>query len=266
MKVMNFLPLATSAAAAIGLLCPSIASSQERTWTSTSGSTMRGEIVGVKDGKALIRPVTPAKPIPISSLSKRDQEFIENWQKEEAERLKTAKAIDLERHMNTPLLKAVKGNLQKMEDEKLVAYEIPNPGKLSLIAVYYTANKWEGKKVSNPAMKDLSKLYRRLVRRYPHFEMVLFPFDERETDLIEFMEEEEILFPTLKHAEVMKESGMALRATFGGSFPVLMLLDREGKVLVNSADKEDGKPVTWSSVIDKIEDVVKDNVPKDDNE
>lgn len=266
MKVIKFLPLGASAAIAIVLLFPSFAHSKERTWTSSSGSTMRGEIVGVKDGKVLIRPVAPAKPIPISSLSKRDQEFIANWQKEEAARLKTAKAIDLERHMNTPLLKAIKGNLQKIEDKKLVDYDIPNPGKLSLIAVYYTANNWEGKKVANPALKDLSKLYRRLVRRYPHFELVLYPLDERETDLIEFMEEEEILFPTLKHAEVMKEAGMAVRATFGGSFPALMLMDREGKVLVNSAEKPDGKPMTWSSVIDKIEDVVKDNVPKDDDE
>lgn len=228
---------------------------------------MRGEIVGVKEGQVLIRPVAQPKAIPISSLSKRDQEFIELWKKNEAARLATARAIETERFLNTPLLMALKGNLQKLEDEKLVAYDIPSPSKLSLIAVYYTAGNYQGKKIANPVLKDMSKRYKRLARRYSHFEMVLFPFDERETDLVKFMDEEKLLFPTLKHAAVTQESGMAVRAAFGGTFPALMLMDREGKVLVNSADNGDGKqPVNWSSVLDKIEDEIRDRAPKEEGE
>ena len=51
----------------------------------------------------------------------------------------------------------------------------------------------------------------------------------------EFMDDERIAFPTLKHSEVTTQTGQAVRATFGGRIPNLMLMDREGRVLVNSA-------------------------------
>ena len=100
---------------------------------------MRGEIVGVKDGKVLIRPVPKAISVPITSLSKKDQEFIAQWEKDEAERAVAAKKVELERHMNTPLLKALSGNLQVLDDEgALTDYDIPSPGKLELVAVFFT--------------------------------------------------------------------------------------------------------------------------------
>ena len=260
-------PTCVSAALALALLFPVSLQSEDRTWTSTTGSTMRGEIVGVKDGKALIRPVTPPKAVPISSLSKRDQEYIEQWQKDEAERIATARAIELERHMNTPLLKGLKGNLQRLdEDDKLVPYEPRDPGKLNLIAIYYSAATWDGKQVPNPVLKDLSKLYSRMLRRYSHFEVVLYPLDTRETDVINFMKEEKITFPVMKHSEVMKEAGMAVRQPFPGTIPALILLDRTGKMLVNSADRSKGKPTTWSGVLDAIEDEIKDRKPKEEDD
>jgi len=245
------------------------AQAQERTWTSTGGQTMKGEIVGVKDGKVLIRPVVKPKSVPITSLSKKDQEFIAKWEKEEVARVAAAKAMELERHMNTPLLKALKGNLQKLDDDgkKLIEYEIPTPGKLELIAVYYTAVTWpredgEDQVIDNSALREMSKMYSRLQRRYPHFELVLYPLDPKESTVIEFMDDERIKFPTLKHSEVNTANGMAVRATFPGRIPSLLLMDREGKVLVNSL--KDNKTQPWNTVLDEIQDIVKDRAPEEE--
>ena len=226
---------------------------------------MRGEIVGVKDGKVLIRPVPKAISVPITSLSKKDQEFIAQWEKDEAERAVAAKKVELERHMNTPLLKALSGNLQVLDDEgALTDYDIPSPGKLELVAVFFTARKVQGKPVPNPrGLDDLAKKYSRLLRRYPHFEMLLFPFDDRETDVMEFMAENKILFPTLRHSVVNTQQGQAVRASFTGRFPCLMLMERDGTVLVDSSKQN---PPNLGAAWEEIEKIVKRRAPDDDEE
>jgi hypothetical protein len=58
------------------LLCNSV---HARTWTSTSGKTMEGELVRVQRGTAYLRVGERVGPIPIKGLSRPDQVFIEKW-------------------------------------------------------------------------------------------------------------------------------------------------------------------------------------------
>jgi hypothetical protein len=50
-----------------------------RTWTSTSGKALEGDLVGVQSGKAYIRVGKRVGAVPIKGLSRSDQAFIKKW-------------------------------------------------------------------------------------------------------------------------------------------------------------------------------------------
>ena len=50
-----------------------------RTWTSTSGKTLEGDLLRVQSGKAYIRAGKRVGAVPIKGLSRSDQAFIKKW-------------------------------------------------------------------------------------------------------------------------------------------------------------------------------------------
>ncbi len=50
-----------------------------RTWTSTTGKPLEGDLVRVQSGKAYIRAGKRVGAVPIKGLSRSDQAFIKKW-------------------------------------------------------------------------------------------------------------------------------------------------------------------------------------------
>jgi len=76
-----------------------------RGWTNSSGKTIQAELVEVTEGKAVLNMNGQNFPVPISSLSSVDQEFIREWEKSAP--VDTAKASDVEANWDGPWPKLI---------------------------------------------------------------------------------------------------------------------------------------------------------------
>ena len=80
-----------------------------RSWRSTGGKTIQGELVEVRDGKAIIRPAVKLIEAPLDKLSQTDQNFVRDWQKEREKELEARKEADQLLARSRPLGKMLIG-------------------------------------------------------------------------------------------------------------------------------------------------------------
>ncbi len=111
--------------AAVGcLLCVSALTAHTRTWTTSRGSTMEAELISVEGERVKLKAENGRDMVvPISRLSKEDQDFIAQWQAGGgAQEEEPAEAEDL-------VAQQFRGVLVQMKDGELVDYTLPEDKK-----------------------------------------------------------------------------------------------------------------------------------------
>ena len=210
------------------LMAPAAARAAPRTWTNSQGSRINGELVSVGEGKASIKVGTRIYLVPMESLTQRDQEFIQNWMASKREQEKAAQRV-----ADSPIIKALDGNLVKLDKKRVKRFELESPEKLEYIA-FYTSASWCGP--CHAFTPVLAKKYKSLKRKYSNFELVLLSADYNEEDWEEYVKEYKMPWPALKF-KASREKQMLRSGNKSRGIPCIHIVKIDGTVV---DDAEDG--------------------------
>ena len=132
---------------------------QARVWTNTDGKTLEAELVKVQDGQVYLRLARDGKirPLKIETLSEADQEFIHQYEKDEAARQKAGE-----------LAKRKAKWLTDYDDVKKEAERFDLP-----ILLLFTAPEWCG----YCTMLERNVLEQKAFKEYAQSNLVLFIAD-----------------------------------------------------------------------------------------
>ncbi len=160
--------------------------------------------------------------VPVSSLSKSDQDFIQDWKTESAE-----KAAEAEKAASSSIIKALKGNLVKLDGREIKEYEVESPEKLEFIAFYSSAS-WCGP--CHAFTPSLVRKYKSLKKKYSNFEVVLLSADRNEPAWEEYLKEYKMPWPALNFSA--SDAKSILKAGSASRFiPAIHILKVDGEVV-----------------------------------
>jgi len=222
MKTQSSHTCLLSYVAAILFFGISVSHAVPRTWTNSGGVKITGELVSIKKENAEILVRGKTFEVPVSSLSKSDQDFIQDWKMESAQ-----KAAEAEIMASSSIIKALKGNLVKLDGRKIKEYEVEFPEKLEFIAFYNSAS-WCGP--CHAFTPSLVRKYKSLKKKYSNFEVVLLSADRNEPDWEEYLKEYKMPWPALNFSA--SDAKSILRAGSTSRFiPAIHILKVDGEVV-----------------------------------
>lgn len=100
--------------AVLGLLCPTLASAEVRTFTNATGKKINAELIGMEKETALLKLANGrTAKVPLKSLSEADQSYVKTWYEENKDKV-NAGDIRMSIKKNTERLKEPR----KKDDEK----------------------------------------------------------------------------------------------------------------------------------------------------
>lgn len=218
-----------------------------REWRSSSGKVVRGELIAVRDGKAIIRPETKLIEAPLDKLAQSDREFAEAWGKKQEKLLADRAAADLLLAKTTPFGKALIGSTLIRKGKGLVPYEVKNISKLEYLLVYVTADG------STSDVDTLNRLYKRLKNRYDNVEFVAISYGESSEKVKEIFVDAEFDFPVAPPNMLRSEGTEMLRQLYSRKIaPQIAVLDSNGQIVSDSyrapdpdAKERAGKDKEW---------------------
>jgi nucleoredoxin len=157
----------------------------------------------------------------------------------------------------TPIFPALKGDLVKIDGNRLKKFDESTLAQTKYYGIYYSAS-WCG-----PCRKFTPKLaswYEGAKKENPHFELIFVSKDESEQDMVAYMKEYKMAWPALDFRKARSNKTLTQYARKG--IPCLVLVDDQGKVLSHSY--EDGKYVGPQKVLADIEQTLKANPATDE--
>ncbi len=131
------------------------------------------------------------------------------------------------------LTDSLKGKLVKLDNNKLVAAGDDALADKKVIAIYYSAHWCPPCRQFTP---ELVKFYNETKKEHPEFELIFVSSDRSEKDMEHYMQWGKMPWLGLKHAETR---GSELTKHAARGIPYMVVLDAEGKVLVEKGVGED---------------------------
>ncbi|MCB1094994.1 MAG: hypothetical protein R3F19_15460 [Verrucomicrobiales bacterium] len=219
-----------------------------REWRSASGSVVRGELIEVRDGKAIIRPETKLIEAPLDKLAQADQEYAAVWAKKQERIIADRAEADLLLAKTKPLGKALIGRTVTIRDKQLVPYEVKDVSKLDYVLLYLTQ---EG--VTND-VDTLNRLYKRLKSRYDNVEFVAMAYGKTTTEANQALIDAGVEFPIAPQNMLNSEGAEALTQLYARKVvPQIAVIDAAGQIVADSyrapdpdAKKKEGKSGEWT--------------------
>ena len=205
-----------------------------RNWRSTNGKSIRGEIIDVRDGKAIIRPATKLIEAPLDKLVQSDREYIEKWQVEHERRKKELEQAEIMIAMQKPLGKALIGRTVIVKGRKVEQYKLKNVKKLKYVLLYRATPE------TNKHVGQLNKLYKRLRGRYDNFEFIAIGYGRSAKEADDFLLENEIEFPAVRMTSLNRQGVEPIAQLFDRPIvPQIAVIDASGKIISDSYVPED---------------------------
>ena len=102
---------------ALSLACATISDAEIRTWTNAEGQEITAEILGMEDGKVIFNLRGKEVPYPIKDLSKEDQDWLKQWEKDQKEKAAAER--------EEKLAAATKFEGVELQPGKKVTFELP---------------------------------------------------------------------------------------------------------------------------------------------
>ena len=248
---MKFRPFTLSGALTLALgAFYSVASADDnvREWRSASGAVVKGELIEVRDGKAIIRPATKLIEAPLDKLAQTDQEYVTAWAKKQERILADRAEADLLLAKTKPLGKALIGRTVIIRDKQLVPYEVKDVSMLDYVLLYLTQ---EG--VTND-VDTLNRLYKRLKSRYDNVEFVAMSFGKTTAEANQTLVDAGVEFPIVPQNFLNSEGAEALSQLYTRKIvPQIAVIDAAGQIVADSylapdpdAKPKKGKEVEWT--------------------
>ena len=200
-----------------------------REWRSLSGKVIKGELIGVQDGKAIIRPETKLIHAPLHKLRESDRDFAEAWAKKQERLLADRAEADLLLAKSKPLGKALVGNTVKVQGKSIVPHTIKDISKVQFVLVYYSKAGAAGD------VDSLNRLYKRLKNRYDNVEFVAIASTNSTAEADEFFIDAGIQFPAVRPNKLKGEGSRPLTQVFSRRVvPQIIVIDSTGKIVSDS--------------------------------
>ncbi|MEM8549329.1 MAG: thioredoxin-like domain-containing protein [Verrucomicrobiota bacterium] len=209
-----------------------------RTWTDNQGRTMEAEIVEL-DGDEVVfeKPNRVRYNFPLASLSESDQSYIL-----EQSRLGTIPKAP------TPLTRYLESYMVVHDGAKVhraLENDIP---KVDYIMLYFSAGWCPPCRKFTPS---LTRFYRRNKDKHPNFEIIFVSSDESEEAMESYFVDYGMPWLALDYDR--RKDG-TVNAFSGDGIPCLVLLDREGNVIMHSY--EDGQYKGPRRVMNKLAEIL----------
>lgn len=215
-----------------------------KTWTDTQGRTMEAEVVKVQDGQVYFKKDDGRQyTFPVSSLTEKDQAYL----REHYPAVKTT---------GKPAGNKTPSELGSWLDGKLVAR---NGNRVSsdrdsgikdadYIALYFSASWCPPCRKFTPKLVDF---YNEQKKEHQNFEIVFVSSDRDDDSMEEYMVDYDMPWPAVKHSRAKDK---AVRQYSGSGIPCLVLIDRNGDVVMHSYEGKEYKGPT--RVMNKLAEVL----------
>jgi hypothetical protein len=234
------------------LVLPAPLHAQTRTWRNEKGKKLDATLVGVEGEDAVL--ANPDKPditikYPLSSLVDKDREYIKNWQANRESLIGGLVWGNLVRAKETS--KPSKSKKKKGEDKEEKKEEAPPAGepaelfkpvttvpgtKIKYYALYFSGKWSPHDRAFTPKLASLyrekgPKTDKSTVGSGRSWEVVLVSADRSAADLAAYMDEFNMPWPALEYEKGLRSPLVRYR---GSGLPCLVVVDPEGKVLVDT--------------------------------
>lgn len=223
------------------------ADDEVREWRSTNGKSVRGELIEVRDGKAIIRPETRLIEAPLIKLAETDREIAIAWGKKQERIQADRAAADLLLAKSKPLGKALIGSTLIAKGKSLVPYELKNISKIEYVLLYLILPTTTGD------VDNLNRLYKRLKNRYDNFEFIALASAKTTEEATALFIEAEIEFPVVLPNRLNGEGAQPLSQLYSRNVaPQIAVIDADGRIVSDSYraqnpdDKKRGKEGEWT--------------------
>lgn len=163
-----------------------------REWRSTNGKSVRGELIGVRDGKAIIRPETKLIEAPLSKLRETDREYVIKWGKRQEKFMADRAEADLLLAKSRPLGKALIGRTVIVNGRSVENFEIKNISKIEYVLIYFA------REDAIRHIDELNRLYKRLKNRYDNFEFIALIVADTKAENDAVLVGEKVQFPAVR--------------------------------------------------------------------
>jgi hypothetical protein len=205
-----------------------------RNWRSTNGKSIRGELIEVRDGKAIIRPATKLIEAPLDKLTQTDREYVEAWKVENEKLMKERAEADQIIAQQKPLGKALMGRTVIVKGKKVENYKVENIGKLKYVLLYRATDE------SNQHVDELNGLYRRLKSRYDSVEFIAIAYGKNAEKCDAFLINNEIKFPAVRMSSLNIQGVQPITQLFDRTVvPQIAVIDASGKIVSDSYNAPD---------------------------
>lgn len=158
-------------------------------------------------------------------------------------RERTAKLAVQAKHV---FFEGTKGDLVRVQNDKVVAADEDALANKKLIALYFSAHWCPPCKKFTPLLVDY---YNQVIAQHPEVEVVYVSADHSADEMQKYMREVKMPWPAIDYQKV--ESKEAVRKYAGKGIPSLVLVDRLGRVVSDSYEGE--KYVGPAKVIEDME-------------
>ncbi|MBL9216487.1 MAG: hypothetical protein JNG83_13505 [Opitutaceae bacterium] len=134
----------------------------------------------------------------------------------------------------SPVQKLLAGRLVRLDSGTLKPFDAGQLGGVKYYGVMFSAGWCPPCRAFAPQLLDH---YRRLRAEFPEFELVLVSRDRSPAAMLDYMREEAMPWPALRHGQAEKVP--AIDRLAGPGIPCLVLIDAEGRVLADSFRGDD---------------------------
>ncbi len=158
------------------------------------------------------------------------------------------------------LLNEVEGKLVILDKTHFASYNIEALRKRSFLLVYYSASWCPPCKAFTP---ELLQFYTKMKKDYGNlFELIFFPLDRKEIDMLNYMKAFKMPWPAFSYKE--KNSISYLKGYQTPAIPGLILIHKNGLILADKFEYKGGKasPLSNEALFSRIESFFKQEASK----
>ncbi len=219
---------------------------QARTWTDTQGRTMDAEAVSLRDDGTVNFRKTDGMlyPFPLASLCEADQTYIkEQFSTGQLEAAATPlEPTGFTSWLEMNLVGYKSGSLRRVRDSDI--------SQVKYIAVYQSAHWCPPCRKFTP---KLVKFYNQQKPKHPNFEIVFVSCDREEDAMEEYMEVMDMPWPAIEYD---RRKSNQVDKSCGNGIPCLMILDREGNVIMDSYTDGGEKYIGPTAVMNRLAELI----------
>jgi nucleoredoxin len=199
---------------------------QARTWTDVQGRTMEAEAVSVGDGMVTFsKSDGQTYAFPLTSLCEADQAYLR--EQEAAGKLAPApmKPTGFTSWLESNMVTLQGGDLKRARGADL--------SQAKYIALYQSAHWCPPCRKFTPKLVDF---YNEQKREHPNFEIIFVSSDRDADAMAGYMKELKMPWPAVDYD---RRKSSQVRKSSGNGIPCLMILDRDGNVIMDSYNGDD---------------------------